>query len=322
MLVSNVDSQASLNGGIIVQVLGEMSNKGGACHKFAQTFFLAEQPNGYYVLNDIFRFLKEDIDNDYDDEQEDPSSVVVPDEQQLFSHPPGYAPLADCTVPSISKQQHAIAPSSLVAPLNGSIPASPLKAKQAFIEPNSAFSPEQKQSAQPVQSVPAVEPPQETQEKAASEKSTVDTGLSASTPQKPPQNAPAKKPENASTTTAGETSQASTKASWATMASRLPEGYTNGNVQPGKTVSTPPKPQGQIANGVAASKESSLTLKYQQQKKDSSGVKGSELNGQAPDAKDGFREVSTRQRRNNGEGLISFLSIIQKVYLNALYCGF
>ncbi|KAJ3044220.1 hypothetical protein HDV00_002898 [Rhizophlyctis rosea] len=67
VLVSSVDSQASLNGGIIVQVLGEMSNKGQASHKFAQTFFLAEQPNGYYVLNDIFRFLKEDIDdNEYE----------------------------------------------------------------------------------------------------------------------------------------------------------------------------------------------------------------------------------------------------------------
>lgn len=68
VLVSNVDSQASLSGGIVVQVLGEMSNKGSASHKFAQTFFLAEQPNGYYVLNDIFRFLKEDIDdNEYDE---------------------------------------------------------------------------------------------------------------------------------------------------------------------------------------------------------------------------------------------------------------
>ncbi|KAH6595904.1 hypothetical protein BASA50_005484 [Batrachochytrium salamandrivorans] len=71
VLVSNVDSQASHDGGILVQVLGEMSNNGGASHKFAQTFFLAVQPNGYFVLNDIFRFLKEDIDNVYE-ESEDP----------------------------------------------------------------------------------------------------------------------------------------------------------------------------------------------------------------------------------------------------------
>ena len=60
--MSSVDSQASMSGGVIVQVLGEMSNNDDVCHKFSQTFFLAEKPEGYYVLNDIFRFLKEDID--------------------------------------------------------------------------------------------------------------------------------------------------------------------------------------------------------------------------------------------------------------------
>ncbi|KAI8052379.1 hypothetical protein BDF22DRAFT_655903 [Syncephalis plumigaleata] len=66
VLVSNVDSMASLDGGIIIQVLGEMCNRGGASQKFAQTFFLAEQPNGYYVLNDIFRFLKDDVGTEYE----------------------------------------------------------------------------------------------------------------------------------------------------------------------------------------------------------------------------------------------------------------
>ncbi|PWZ03423.1 hypothetical protein BCV70DRAFT_197635 [Testicularia cyperi] len=60
VFVSNVDSQSSASGGIIVQVLGELSNNGGAWRKFAQTFFLAEQPNGYFVLNDIFRYLKDE----------------------------------------------------------------------------------------------------------------------------------------------------------------------------------------------------------------------------------------------------------------------
>ncbi|UZJ56848.1 hypothetical protein CBS101457_006168 [Exobasidium rhododendri] len=60
VFVSNVDSQASAAGGIIIQVLGEMSNDAGPWRKFVQTFFLAEQTNGYFVLNDIFRYLKED----------------------------------------------------------------------------------------------------------------------------------------------------------------------------------------------------------------------------------------------------------------------
>ena len=69
VFVTNVDSQASCSGGVIVQVLGELSNKGAEASKFCQTFFLAEQPEGYYVLNDIFRYLKEDIETGYEDEQ-------------------------------------------------------------------------------------------------------------------------------------------------------------------------------------------------------------------------------------------------------------
>lgn len=41
-------------------MLGEQSNRGGDWRKFSQTFFLAEQPNGYFVLNDICRYLKEE----------------------------------------------------------------------------------------------------------------------------------------------------------------------------------------------------------------------------------------------------------------------
>ena len=41
-------------------VIGEISNKATAHRKFTQTFVLATQPNGYYVLNDLFRYLLED----------------------------------------------------------------------------------------------------------------------------------------------------------------------------------------------------------------------------------------------------------------------
>ncbi|KAF9885611.1 hypothetical protein FE257_012702 [Aspergillus nanangensis] len=57
--VLNVDSQASFDN-ILVSVIGEISNKGEPSRKFVQTFVLAEQPNGYYVLNDIFRFMVDD----------------------------------------------------------------------------------------------------------------------------------------------------------------------------------------------------------------------------------------------------------------------
>ncbi|KAG0308026.1 hypothetical protein BGZ98_009159 [Dissophora globulifera] len=63
VLVSNIDAQNSVDGGIMIQVIGEMSNREGPAQKFAQTFFLAEQPQGYYVLNDIFRYLKDEEDS-------------------------------------------------------------------------------------------------------------------------------------------------------------------------------------------------------------------------------------------------------------------
>ncbi|OAL36188.1 hypothetical protein AYO20_04602 [Fonsecaea nubica] len=69
--VLNVDSQASFNN-IVVQVIGEMSNKSEPHHKFVQTFVLAEQPNGYFVLNDIFRYLSDDEDEIVEDEQPQP----------------------------------------------------------------------------------------------------------------------------------------------------------------------------------------------------------------------------------------------------------
>jgi hypothetical protein len=56
-----VDSQES-GKNIVVQVIGEISNKATAHRKFVQTFILAEQPKGYFVLNDIFRYIIEDED--------------------------------------------------------------------------------------------------------------------------------------------------------------------------------------------------------------------------------------------------------------------
>ncbi|KXL41702.1 hypothetical protein M433DRAFT_33458, partial [Acidomyces richmondensis BFW] len=59
--VTNVDSQAS-DANIVIQVIGEMSNKSQPRRKFTQTFVLAAQTNGYFVLNDIFRYLIEEED--------------------------------------------------------------------------------------------------------------------------------------------------------------------------------------------------------------------------------------------------------------------
>ncbi|KAK3835008.1 MAG: hypothetical protein J3R72DRAFT_424498 [Linnemannia gamsii] len=81
VLVSNLDSQGSIHGGIVVQVLGEMSNRGGPAQKFVQTFFLAEQPKGYYVHNDIFRFLKDDHEEEQEEEEDEDLTEMYAEEE-------------------------------------------------------------------------------------------------------------------------------------------------------------------------------------------------------------------------------------------------
>lgn len=53
-----------------------MSNKNQPHHKFCQTFVLAEQPNGYFVLNDIFRYLSDDEDEIVEDEPARPEAPL------------------------------------------------------------------------------------------------------------------------------------------------------------------------------------------------------------------------------------------------------
>ncbi|TKX27391.1 nuclear transport factor 2 domain-containing protein [Elsinoe australis] len=72
--VTNVDSQAS-DSNIVIQVIGEISNKSQPHRKFVQTFILAAQTNGYFVLNDIFRYL-------VDEEEEEAQVAEVPATQE------------------------------------------------------------------------------------------------------------------------------------------------------------------------------------------------------------------------------------------------
>ncbi|KAJ6107677.1 hypothetical protein N7523_009000 [Penicillium sp. IBT 18751x] len=87
--VLNVDSQASFDN-ILVSVIGEISNKSEPSRKFIQTFVLAEQPNGYYVLNDIFRYLA--------DEQEEV------EEEAEVAEPVAEAPKVEEPVPAAEAQ--------------------------------------------------------------------------------------------------------------------------------------------------------------------------------------------------------------------------
>ncbi|XP_042026099.1 nuclear transport factor 2-like isoform X2 [Salvia splendens] len=55
--IKSVDSQESFSGGVHVLVTGCMRETDNSCYNFAQSFFLAPQDKGYFVLNDTFRYL-------------------------------------------------------------------------------------------------------------------------------------------------------------------------------------------------------------------------------------------------------------------------
>ncbi|KAJ2681779.1 hypothetical protein H4R19_007265, partial [Coemansia spiralis] len=74
--LTNIDSLPSINGSIIVQVLGKMADDNQPFRRFVQTFFLAEQPSGFYLHNDILRYLKDDADESEPAEPTVPATVV------------------------------------------------------------------------------------------------------------------------------------------------------------------------------------------------------------------------------------------------------
>ncbi|XP_039011599.1 nuclear transport factor 2-like isoform X2 [Hibiscus syriacus] len=57
--IKTVDAQDSFEKGVIVVVTGCFTGKDNIRKKFTQTFFLAPQDKGYFVLNDIFRYIED-----------------------------------------------------------------------------------------------------------------------------------------------------------------------------------------------------------------------------------------------------------------------
>ncbi|CAH2052370.1 unnamed protein product [Thlaspi arvense] len=57
--IATVDTQESYGGGFLVLVTGYLTGKDGVRRTFTQTFFLAPQETGYFVLNDMFRYIDE-----------------------------------------------------------------------------------------------------------------------------------------------------------------------------------------------------------------------------------------------------------------------
>ncbi|XP_032418339.1 ras GTPase-activating protein-binding protein 2 isoform X1 [Xiphophorus hellerii] len=90
--IRHVDAHATLSDGVVVQVLGELSNNGQPMRKFMQTFVLAPEgsvANKFYVHNDIFCYEDEvfgDSEAELDEESEE-EVEEEPEERQASPEP-------------------------------------------------------------------------------------------------------------------------------------------------------------------------------------------------------------------------------------------
>lgn len=57
--IKSVDSQDSFGGGVTALVTGHLTGADGVRSHFLQFFFLAPQEKGYFVLNDMFRYVED-----------------------------------------------------------------------------------------------------------------------------------------------------------------------------------------------------------------------------------------------------------------------
>jgi len=104
--LSVVDAQSSVQGGIIIMVVGHLSNREESPRKFVQTFYLAEQSSttskGYYVHNDIFRYLDEPQEETEDQENEEQEEFAPPEPS-----PPQEVNKSKESRPAVSEETHA-----------------------------------------------------------------------------------------------------------------------------------------------------------------------------------------------------------------------
>jgi len=113
-----------------------MSNHGDPWRKFVQTFFLAEQPNGYFVLNDIFRFLKEDTVED-DVSETEPLPAVPGPESALAEEPtPEPAAEPESSPPREPTPPPAPVPEEEPTTVQSDPPTPPPVAETQLAEPN------------------------------------------------------------------------------------------------------------------------------------------------------------------------------------------
>ncbi|KAI9692194.1 MAG: hypothetical protein M1822_006424 [Bathelium mastoideum] len=157
--VTNVDSQSSDNS-IVIQVIGEISNKSAPHRKFTQTFVLAQQTNGYFVLNDIFRYIIEDEEFEGNAEGEE-----LQQNQAVPSGTQEPAPSIEETEPkTLTSSEDPVARENDAAQVDRELEQKVLKEdvvipQEPDVAVNGAVDEEEAESVQPAEDAPAAAVP-------------------------------------------------------------------------------------------------------------------------------------------------------------------
>ncbi|XP_052011066.1 ras GTPase-activating protein-binding protein 1-like [Xyrauchen texanus] len=122
--ISHVDAHATLNEGVVVQVMGELSNNMQPMRKFMQTFVLAPEgtvANKFYVHNDIFRY-QDEVFGDSDSEPPEESEEDVEELERVHSpevvqeEPAGYYEQSPCVEPEAQQEEVSVTPETQTEP--------------------------------------------------------------------------------------------------------------------------------------------------------------------------------------------------------------
>lgn len=149
--ISQVDSQATLGNGVVVQVTGELSNDGQPMRRFTQTFVLAAQsPKKYYVHNDIFRY--QDI---YSDDE-------IDENERSGEEDAGEVDTNNAVVDQQSVQANVVASAGGVAPTLGQPQQQPQQPQQQ--QQQQLYYPPGVMSAAPTGIIPSYGQPQQAQQ--------------------------------------------------------------------------------------------------------------------------------------------------------------
>ncbi|KVI12244.1 Nuclear transport factor 2 [Cynara cardunculus var. scolymus] len=101
--IRSVDAQESLNGGVNVLVTGYLTGKDNVQRNFTQSFFLAPQDKGFFVLNDMFRYMENANHPEGDNPPtEDEATPVTPEQEPTVEEEEPVPEVVD-EVPEISQ---------------------------------------------------------------------------------------------------------------------------------------------------------------------------------------------------------------------------